>query len=75
MKLNENLRLRILNDSKFSLDLAVIITRKSEEPLKQITLEAQAKRESNILLLPNYIDAYKELGYSEEDIFEKEPAE
>ena len=70
MKLNENLRLKIINDAKFSLELAYKISLKADEPLKQATLERQAERESNILLLPVYIDTYKEMGFSEEEIFQ-----
>lgn len=71
MKLNEEIRKRIIDDAKFSLDLAYLISNVSGEILKQHTLESQARRNANILLLPSYIEAYKKLGYDDEEIIEK----
>lgn len=71
MFLSQKLSNRILDDNIFSLKLALLISQKTSMPLKQHTLEHQVKRKSTKLLLPIYIEAYKELGINEDDIVEK----
>ncbi|AQY22652.1 hypothetical protein AB406_1708 [Riemerella anatipestifer] len=51
--------------------MALYISETSGFQLKQHTLEHQVKRKSNKLLLPIYIDAYKAMGYKDEEIKEQ----
>ncbi|MDD1549104.1 hypothetical protein MPN29_02590 [Riemerella anatipestifer] len=71
MFLSKELCNRILTDNIFSLKVALYISETSGFQLKQHTLEHQVKRKSNKLLLPIYIDAYKAMGYKDEEIKEQ----
>lgn len=55
---------RILSDNEFSLALSLHLKK------KQDTVIRLAKRESDILRLPEQINFYKENGYQEEEIFD-----
>ncbi len=55
---------RILSDNDFSLALSQHLKK------KQDTVIRLAKRQSDILRLPEQINFYKEKGYAEEEIFD-----
>ncbi|ANF51720.1 hypothetical protein A0O34_14935 [Chryseobacterium glaciei] len=55
---------RILSDNEFSLALSLHLKK------KQDTVIRLAKRESDILRLPEQINFYKENGYQQEEIFD-----
>ncbi len=61
---------KIIEDNEFSLELALFLNDKGLI-VKQLTLEMQAKRNSNKLLHPLYMEFYKIKGYGEEEIIEK----
>lgn len=55
---------RILSDNEFSLELSQRLKRRQESIIRA------AKRQSNILRLPEQIAFYKEKGYTDDDIFD-----
>lgn len=66
---------KILNDNFFSLEMAGRLSEITGKPVKQITIEAQARRKSRLLLNPEYIQFYKEKGFEESDYMQKQSAE
>lgn len=69
MKPNRKLVQEILSNNVFSLELAKILN------VKQNVILKRAERYSQLLLLEMCVKFYKEQGFTEEDIFEKEDVE
>lgn len=74
MQLSSLIQTRIKTDNIFSLKMALRLSERLGESVKQLTLERQADRSSFKLLHPACIDFYKSEGYSEKEIFENSPA-
>ena len=74
MRLSKEILDRIKADNIFSLNMAKYISQKTGEPIKQLTIERQAERASDRLLLPACLDFYKSQGYTEQNIFEQPSA-
>ncbi|MBG0515343.1 hypothetical protein HZP84_03870 [Elizabethkingia anophelis] len=55
---------KILTDNIFSLEMCLYMSQKGI-PIKQLTIEGQAKRRSDKLLHPICIDFYKSKGIEE----------
>lgn len=62
---------KIIRDNFFSLEMAIRLSQITGKPVKQNTIEAQAKRGSRLLLSPECILFYKEKGFSEEDYIQQ----
>ncbi|WP_379963927.1 hypothetical protein [Epilithonimonas sp. UC225_85] len=66
MKISNTVIRKILEDSAMSLRLATVLG------IKQVSVEQLAKRESNKLLHIAAVNVYKEFGFTEDEIIEKE---
>ncbi|WP_172919429.1 hypothetical protein [Capnocytophaga canis] len=69
MKLSKKIFNKVIEDNDFSLEMAKRLQ------ITQWAVIQRAKRKSRTLMLPECIAFYKEQGFIEEDIFEKEEVE
>ena len=67
MTVSQKIIKRIISDNDFSLRMAIHLK------ATQVAVILKARRKSNSLLLPNCIEFYKQNGYSDDEILEKQP--
>lgn len=72
MHISHRIITRIKNDNLFTLNMAIHLSQKLQEDVKQLTIERQAERRSDKLMLPVCIEYYKTQGFTDEEIFEPE---
>lgn len=68
MKVSKKIKDLILYDNVFSLELAGILK------IQQLSLKLLVRRNSDRLTLFQCVEFYKSKGYTEDEIFEKQPA-